>query len=61
MSPNPPAVGLPRPAAVVNEAIRALVRRASGRRWTHAERALYGLLLDEWAAALRAEDVAAAA
>jgi hypothetical protein len=44
----------------VNEAIRALVRAASGRRWTQAERALYGLLLEEWAVAVRAEVVEAA-
>lgn len=61
MSPNPPAVGRPRPAAVVNEAIRAIVRGAVGREWTRAERTLYGLLLDEWAAALRAEELATAA
>lgn len=61
MSPNPPAPGLVRPAAVVNEAIRAIVVRAQGRRWTHAERTLYGLLLDEWAAAVRAEEMSAAA
>lgn len=60
MSPNSPATGRVRPAAVVNEAIRAIVVRAQGRRWTQAERALYGLLLDEWAAAVRAEMVTAA-
>lgn len=61
MSPSLPAAGRPRPAAVVNEAIRALVRRAHGRRWTQAERALYGLLLEEWAAAVGREEVATAA
>jgi hypothetical protein len=44
----------------VNEAIRALVVRAQGRAWTRAERTLYGLLLVEWEAALRAEIVEAA-
>jgi hypothetical protein len=45
---------------VVNEAIRSLVRRASDRRWTQAERALYGELRDEWMAAVQAEMVKAA-
>jgi hypothetical protein len=49
-----------RPAAVVNEAIRALVRGAQGRKWTQAERALYGLLIVEWETARRAEMVKAA-
>lgn len=60
MSPIPPAPGGVRSAAAVNEAIRALVVGAQGRRWTVAERALYGLLLEEWAVALRAEVVKAA-
>lgn len=61
MSPNPPAVGPPRPAAVVNEAIRAIVRGAVGREWTRAERALYALLLDEWDAARAREEMTTAA
>jgi hypothetical protein len=61
MSPNSSALGRVRPAAVVNAEIRALVRGAQGRAWTQAERALYGLLLEEWAAATaRAEMVASA-
>ena len=54
MSPNSPCPGSVRPAAVVNESIRAVVRGAQGRQWTYAERALYGLLLEEWEAALHA-------
>lgn len=60
MPPNLPAVGLPRPAAAVNAAIRAIVTGAADRAWTQAERALYGLLLEEWEAALRGEVVEAA-
>lgn len=60
MSPHPPASGSARSADVVNAAIRAIVVRAQGRRWTQAERALYGLLLEEWEAAVRAEIVEAA-
>ena len=60
MSPNPSGPGLVRPAAVVNEAIRAVVRGAAGRQWTQAERALYDELRDEWVAAVRAEVVEAA-
>lgn len=60
MFPSPSVRGSVRSAAVVNEAIRALVRRASGRPWTQAERTLYGLLLEEWAAAVRDEVVEAA-
>lgn len=60
MSPNLLPVGSVRPAAVVNEAIRALVRGARGRRWTVAERALYGLLRDEWVEADREEMTTAA-
>lgn len=51
MSPNSPCPGSARPAAVVNQAIRAIVVGAQGREWTFAERALYGLLLEEWEAA----------
>ncbi len=60
MPPTPPAPGQPRPAAAVNEAIRAIVVGAQGREWTWAERALYGVLLEEWEAARRAEMVKAA-
>ncbi|MEH0417774.1 hypothetical protein [Streptomyces sp. B21-083] len=49
-----------RPAAVINEQIRAIVRGARSRRWTQAERTLYGLLLVEWETARRAEIVEAA-
>lgn len=49
-----------RPAAVVNEAIRQLARRAWGRPFTDEERAAYVLLRDEWVAADRAEVVEAA-
>lgn len=60
MSPNSPAPGFVRPAAVVNEAIRALARAAWGRPFTAEERAAYELLVVEWAAAERAEVVEAA-
>jgi hypothetical protein len=45
---------------VVNAQIRAIVVRAQGRAWTQAERALYGLLLEEWGQAVRAEMTTAA-
>lgn len=60
MSPSSSACGLPRPAAVVNAEIRRLARAAWGRPFTDAERAVYELLLVEWAAADRAEVVEAA-
>jgi hypothetical protein len=60
MPPTSPTVAVPRSAAEVNTAIRAVVARAQGRAWTQAERALYGLLLEEWEAAMRAEIVEAA-
>lgn len=60
MSPNPLAPGGVRSAAVVNRAIRAVVRGARGRAWTQAERALYEQLRDEWVAAMRDEVVEAA-
>jgi hypothetical protein len=44
----------------VNEAIRALARRAWGRPFTDEERAVYQLLRDEWVTADRAEVVEAA-
>ena len=59
MSPTPLASGRVRPAAVVNEEIRALWPR-TGRELTAEERAEYEQLLVEWAAALRAEVVEAA-
>lgn len=61
MSPIPSAVGRPRPAAVVNEAIRAIAWRARGRDWTRAEQALYALLRDEWIAARAREEMTTAA
>jgi hypothetical protein len=59
MSPDTRRPGSARSAAAVNDAIRAIVRGAIGRQWTHAERALYGLLLDEWAAAIPGDTAAA--
>ncbi|MFD1274816.1 hypothetical protein [Streptomyces kaempferi] len=59
MSPNSPASGQPRPAAVVNEDIRALWPRP-GVELSARERAEYDRLLAEWAAAVRAEVVKAA-
>ena len=61
MPPTPSPCGRVRSAAVVNAAIRAIVVRAQGRPWTTAERALYGLLLEEWVQALRAEEMSVAA
>lgn len=55
MPPTPPLRGSVRSAAAVNEAIRAIVVGAQGRPWREAERALYGLLLEEWEVAVRAE------
>ncbi|MGY5048319.1 hypothetical protein ACWDE0_22205 [Streptomyces sp. 900105755] len=49
-----------RRADVVNEAIRAVVRGARNRRWTQAERALYGELRDEWVVAVQADMAKAA-
>ena len=61
MPPTPSPRGSVRSAAAVNETIRAIARGAQGRDWTPAEQALYGLLLEEWVAALRAEEMAVAA
>jgi hypothetical protein len=48
-----------RPAAVVNDEIRALVEACGG--WLYGEaRARYEVLVEEWAAAVRAEVVKAA-
>lgn len=60
MPPTLPRSGSVRSAAVVNAEIRAIVVRAQGRPWREAERALYGLLLEEWEQARRAELVEAA-
>ncbi|MFD7794304.1 hypothetical protein [Streptomyces sp. NPDC059759] len=51
MSPTPPASGQPRPAAAVNEDIRALWAKARGS-LTAEERAEYERLLAEWADAI---------
>lgn len=59
MSPNPLAPGRVRPAAAVNEDIRALWPRA-GTQLNAKERAKYERLLIEWAAAIKAEIVEAA-
>ncbi|MEV4227226.1 hypothetical protein AB0J81_08980 [Streptomyces bobili] len=61
MPPTSSPCGTVRSAAAVNQAIRAVVLRAQGRPWTHAERALYGLLRDEWVEALRREEMGVAA
>ncbi|MFF2852730.1 hypothetical protein ACFVT5_41515 [Streptomyces sp. NPDC058001] len=56
MPPTPPLDGRVRPAAVVNEEIRALVARAGG--WLYGEtRARYEVLVAEWAVAVAAERV----
>lgn len=59
MSPTPLPSGAVRPAAVVNEDIRALWPRARAE-LTAEEREAYERLLVEWAAAVRAEVVEAA-
>ena len=59
MSPNPLAPGRVRPAAAVNEDIRALWPR-TGTQLTKRQRARYERLLIEWAAAIKAEIVEAA-
>lgn len=54
MSPNPLGPGVVRSAAAVNEDIRALVAECGG--WLDGEtRARYEELVEEWAAAVRAE------
>ena len=59
MSPTPPAEGAVRSAAVVNEDIRALIKACGG--WLYGEtRDRYEQLVEEWAAAVRAEVVEAA-
>ncbi|MGW0920043.1 hypothetical protein ACWD3J_13635 [Streptomyces sp. NPDC002755] len=59
MSSPPPVPGDARPAAVVNEEIRALLERTR-RRLSDVERVEYEALLREYAAAKRAEVAAAA-
>lgn len=59
MSPTPLPSGAVRPAAAVNEDIRALWPRA-GAQLTAEERKAYERLLVEWAAAVRADIVEAA-
>jgi hypothetical protein len=59
MSPHSSASGQLRPAAVVNEDIRALIER-TGRRLTDEEKAVLERLWVEWVAADRAEIVKAA-
>lgn len=61
MPPTILACGPVRSAAVVNALIRAIVVGAQGRAWTPEERALYGLLLEEWAQAVAREEMRAAA
>ena len=59
MSPTPSGLGPVRSAAVVNEDIRALLMRTGG--WLYGEsRRRYEALVEEWAAAVRAEIVEAA-
>jgi hypothetical protein len=59
MSPDPQQPGSVRPAAAVNEDIRALLKRTGG--WLYGEtRRRYEVLVEEWAAAVRAEIVEAA-
>ncbi|MEL3944890.1 hypothetical protein [Streptomyces sp. LNU-CPARS28] len=62
MSPNPSPRAAVRPAAAVNEDIRALWHRHDPRiRLAPAQRALYERLLVEWTAAVRAAQIAIAA
>ncbi|MEU5098104.1 hypothetical protein [Streptomyces sp. NPDC020996] len=59
MSPDSVVPGSVRPAAEVNEQIRALWMRAGGS-LSAQERAEYELLVVEWAAAIRADVIEAA-
>ncbi len=59
MSPDPRRPGSVRSAADLNEDIRALWARASGRLSTAEQRAAYEQLVTEWAAAVRRETAAA--
>lgn len=54
MSPTPPADGPVRPAALVNDLIRALFARAGGRLYGD-DRAEYERLVAEWTIAVAAE------
>lgn len=54
MSPTPLTQGPARPAAAVNEDIRALMHRAGGLLWPQ-DRPLYERLLAEWVDASMAE------
>lgn len=58
--PRPTLDGMIRSAEAVNRSIRRLVARAGGRPLTAAEQARYVRLLEEWAAAVRAEQRLAA-
>ncbi|MFD8771486.1 hypothetical protein ACWGNN_01245 [Streptomyces sp. NPDC055817] len=59
MPPTPSDPGPARPAAAVNEEIRALVEACGG--WLYGEtRIRYEQLVEEWAAAVRAAVVEAA-
>lgn len=59
MPPTSSPCGTVRSAAVINEEIRALMRRAGGH-LREVDRPVYERLLEEWAAAMRAEIVEAA-
>ena len=61
MIPDPRPPGSVRPAAAINEEIRALWFRAGGVLATDVERAEYARLVVEWAAAVRVEQVGAEA
>ena len=59
MPPTSSPCGSVRSAAVINEEIRALMRRAGGH-LRAGDRPVYERLLEEWAAAVRAEMTTAA-
>jgi hypothetical protein len=59
VSPTPLPDGVVRPAAVVNEEIRALLERTR-RRLSDSERGVYEQLLREWAEAARGQITTAA-
>lgn len=59
MSPDPASLGSSRPSAAVNEEIRALVAACGGGLYGET-RLRYEELVEEWAAAMRAEVVEAA-
>ncbi|MEU5496203.1 hypothetical protein [Streptomyces griseofuscus] len=56
---TPPPAGPPRPAAVVQEEIHALMRQTGGWLWGPT-RVRYETLRDEWVAAMRGEMTTAA-